>query len=272
MRPKIVNCRPTPQLDDMTCEIHALTSRKDWLNLAWALSSFYHFSGKRYALSIHDDGTLRTNDVKKLKSLFPAARVLDSADSRRSVLNSLQGFENCFRLRSGSILSKKLFDFQYHLRSDQLMLLDSDVLFFSKPDALISRIESSTDSRTLVNADVETRLNLSSEYAQSHFDIELCERFNSGLGIIPRSAIRLEDVELFLTAPGISRDSWLIEQTLYALCCSKYGADLLPPDYDLNLDVAYSPRIVRHYVGSIRQQMYTQGIKHLADELLRNDR
>ena len=57
VRPKILKTPPVEGLDDLTCEIHALTSESDWLNLIWALKSFYWFSGRRYALCIHDDGS-----------------------------------------------------------------------------------------------------------------------------------------------------------------------------------------------------------------------
>lgn len=40
-------------------EIRVLTWRRDWVNLIWALKSFYHFSGVDYPLFIHDGGLCR---------------------------------------------------------------------------------------------------------------------------------------------------------------------------------------------------------------------
>ena len=58
VRPRILQTPPVEGLDDRRCEIHVLTSQQDWLNLIWALKSFYAASGRKYELCIHDDGSL----------------------------------------------------------------------------------------------------------------------------------------------------------------------------------------------------------------------
>ena len=68
VRPRILKTPPVEGLDDLTCEIHVLTSSSDWLNLVWALKSFYRFSGRRCALCIHDDGTLPEKAIRALKA------------------------------------------------------------------------------------------------------------------------------------------------------------------------------------------------------------
>ena len=56
-----------------------------------------------------------------------------------------------------------------------------------------------------------------------------------------------------------------IEQTLFALCSSRYGVELLPEAYDVHLDEGIRGP-VRHYVGAVRQQMYGEGIRRLLTE------
>ena len=58
VRPRILKSPPIAETPDRRFEIHVLTSRHDWLNLIWSLKSFYAASGRRYALCIHEDGTL----------------------------------------------------------------------------------------------------------------------------------------------------------------------------------------------------------------------
>ena len=42
---------------DKNCEIHAINSQGDWLNLMWTLKTFSHFSKVKYDVCIHDDRT-----------------------------------------------------------------------------------------------------------------------------------------------------------------------------------------------------------------------
>jgi hypothetical protein len=92
-------------------------------------------------------------------------------------------------------------------------------------------------------------------------------RVNSGFGIIHRDSIKLEWIEEFLALPGLTEGHlWRIEQTLYALCGSRYGAELLPQEYEVSLRAGIPPRVFRHYVGAIRHLMYGEGIAHLVQE------
>ena len=96
---------------------------------------------------------------------------------------------------------------------------------------------------------------------------ELLARVNTGLGLIHRDSIKWEWIEEFLALPGLTEGHfWRIEQTLYALCSSRYGAELLPQEYTVNLEAGVPPRILRHYVGAIRHLMYGEGIAHLVKE------
>src|SRR5207244_6195553 len=56
---------------------------------------------------------------------------------------------------------------------------------------------------------------------------------------------------------------WRIEQTLYALCSSRFGVELLPERYDIRLSEGINNSSCRHYVGAIRHLFYGEGIRHL---------
>src|SRR5579872_3609402 len=71
VRPKILRTRPITGTSDNRCELHVLTSKQDWLNLIWALKSFYHASGRRYRLCIHEDGSLPQESLDHLRRHFP---------------------------------------------------------------------------------------------------------------------------------------------------------------------------------------------------------
>ncbi len=91
----------------------------------------------------------------------------------------------------------------------------------------------------------------------------MIDRFNSGLGLIQRDSLRLDWIEEFLGVPGILGHFWRIEQTLFALCSSRFGVELLPPEYDVYLARGLGNRPSRHYVGAIRHLMYREGMPRL---------
>lgn len=272
VRPRIVNSPPVVGLDDGRCEIHVLTSQDDWLNLLWALKSFYQFSGRRYLLMIHDDGTLKDEAAAAIERLFPDARLIRREQADAEVLPTLEAYPRCLEFRRTNHLSPKLFDFRHYLRADRMLLLDSDVLFFAEPTELLRRIEDPTYRANSVNADIDSAYTVEPSAAKSQCGVKLIERFNSGLGVIHRDSLRLDWLEEFLGLPNILSHFWRIEQTLFALCSSRFGVELLPEEYSVDLRPKLRDRLVRHYVGAIRHLMYSEGISQLVrDGMLSRD-
>ncbi len=267
VRPKILKTSPILANDDTCCEIHVYTSANDWLNLMWALKSFYWASERHYALAIHDDGSLDTNARKQIKTHFPKARLIDRESADQTVLPSLADYPRCKEFRETNQLSPKVFDFRQYLNSDRMLLLDSDVLFFSPPQELLQRIENPQYLKNTVNGDVSSAYTVEPNIVKEKFGFELIDRFNSGLGLIHKESLRLDWLEEFLEIPGIIGHHWRIEQTLFALSSCRFGAELLPQDYDVFLDGELGSKQSRHYVGSIRHLMYSEGIKKLSNSL-----
>ncbi|MGG6263564.1 hypothetical protein [Leptolyngbya sp. AN10] len=263
VRPKILQTEAIVQTDDLQCEIHVLTSAKDWLNLVWALKSFYAASHRRYALCIHDDGTLGTEQITALKQHFPNARLIDRSSADRRILQELAAYPRCLEFRKTNQLSPKVFDFASYLESDRMLLLDSDVLFFEEPTELLRRIEDPDYSLNSVNADTASAYTVEPKTVLEHCNVQLIDRFNSGLGLIHKASLNFDWIEEFLGLPDAIGHFWRIEQTLYALCSSRFGTELLPAEYAVHLegDIGNSP--CRHYVGKIRHLMYSEGIRQL---------
>lgn len=265
VRPRILNTPAIVDTSDRRFEIHVLTSRSDWLNLIWSLKSFYAASGRHYALCIHEDGTLDAFALSSLQRHFPTARIIRRQEADQRLLHELQGFPHCLQFRNANLLSLKVFDFIACLQADRMVLFDSDLLFFDEPTAYLSRLEDGGYRLNAFNADCESAYTVDAETVRNRLGFELLSRVNSGFGIIHRDSMKLEWIEEFLALPGLADGHfWRIEQTLYALCSSRYGAELLPEEYEVRLEPGIPPRIFRHYVGAIRHLMYGEGIAHLA--------
>lgn len=265
VRPRITDTPPITDLDDDVCEIHVLTSSDDFLNLLWALKSFYRASGRRYPLCIHDDGSLDAEHAALLTDHFPDARVIERGRADVEVLPTLEEYPRAHAFRAENHLAPKLFDFVHYLRGDHMMLLDSDVLFFEEPTELLRRIEDPDYTTNTVNADVDTAYTVSLDDVEDEFGFRPVKRFNSGLGLIHRDSLRLDWIDAFLGLPDARSHFWRIEQTMFALCSCRYGVELLPERYDVFLDPGIRGP-VRHYVGAVRHLMYKEGIARLSGE------
>lgn len=263
VRPRIVRTEPVKKLSDHRCEIHVLTSLQDWLNLVWALKSFYWASRRRYTLCIHDDGTLDAAARSELCRHFPDARLIDRKQADREVLSTLETYRRCWEFRNTNHLSPKLFDFRHYLQSERMLLLDSDVLFFAEPTELLRRIEDPNYRRNSVNEDDATAYTVDPADVQKHLGLNMPERFNSGLGVIHADSLKSEWIEEFLTLPGVLGHFWRIEQTLFALCSAKFGVELLPQEYRVSLTRGIKNCVSKHYVGPVRHLMFGEGMREL---------
>jgi hypothetical protein len=267
VRPRIANAKPVTGTSDASlCEAHVLTSEGDWLNLCWVLKSFYHFADVSWALCIHEDGTVPVEGLETLHRLFPDAQIIRRAQADAAVLPLLdsKGLTRCAELRRTNVLSLKVFDFAHFLQAPRMLLLDSDVLFFARPEVLIQRVMDPAWRLNSTNRDIDTAYTVNTAEAGERLGHPVVERFNSGLGVIHRESLRLDWFEEFLALPGIIGKAWRIEQTLFALASSRFGCELLPPEYDVFLEGPTGDRPVRHYIGAIRHKMYGEGVARLA--------
>jgi hypothetical protein len=264
VRPQILATVPVTGTSDRTCEIHVLTSSGDWLNLLWALKSFYARSGRHYALCIHDDGTLDAFAQDALKLAFPNARLISRREADARVEPRLAACPRSQALRATNTLALKVFDFPAFLEAERMMILDSDVLFFSEPHALLTALE--TSPRNTLNRDWRYGYTIDLAAVSPMLGFELPSLINSGLGLLHRASMRLDWIEEFLGLPGILSHPHQIEQTLIALCSAKFGFDMLPEEYDVHTGPR-RPRIpCRHYTGPIRHLMYAEGMRTLRAE------
>lgn len=264
VRPKILLAQPTKGLTDGSAEVHVLTSSQDWINLMWTLKSFYLVAERPYSLVVHEDGSLDQSAVDHIQRLFPDARIIRRTIADKKVLPSLAQHPHAQAFRTTNALSLKLFDFPFYLKSQRMILLDSDVLFYKRPDALLDRINDPSYQFNSVNGDVSSAFTVDPEVVLKQCRIHLLERFNSGLGLIHANSIQLDWIEEFLQLPNVMSHFWRIEQTLFALCSCRHGAELLPAEYDVYLTKGLNERPCRHYVGAIRHLMYAEGMRELA--------
>jgi hypothetical protein len=269
VRPKILKTAPVVGTTDPIAEVHVLTSERDWVNTTWALKSFYAQVPYKFRLVIHGDPTLTAPLRAQLTEHFPDARIIDDATARVQVLSALKNYPKCRELRENRIISKKAFDFPHFLSSDRMIFFDSDLLFFKPPQAFLAYFDADHARVNVFNPDIETSYSISPKQLQAH-GYPLADEVNSGFGLAYRESFSLDYLEEVLAIPEVTEGhQWRFEQTLQAIQSSKFGVELLPEEYRVFLDGHVEERPFRHYVGAIRDKMYTEGMRKLQSSLLK---
>lgn len=260
VRWRVLKTPPVNGLKDGSCEIHALTCERDWVDLIWSLKSLYSVSDVRFRLCIHDDGSLNSGGISALQHHFPDARVISREQSDRKVGVMLRKHPRCRALRESNNLSLKVFDFLSYLESDRLLLLDSDILFFRSPIVLLQRIRDREYNRNTLNRDWGMGYSVEPQSVQEILDFPFQSHINSGLGLIHRKSYDLDNFERWLAVPGVLGHPHRIEQTLVALASSRFGHEFLPEEYDVRLEETKPGATVKHFTGPIRYLMYKEGL------------
>jgi hypothetical protein len=250
--------------------VHVLTGAKDWQLCCWMLASWFHYTEETWNIVIHDDGTLPTEARAELKRLFPNARIINRDDADAKMDKVLTPYPFCHDYRNKHPLALKIFDFPNFTLGERFIALDSDVLFFSYPREIMEWAMNLA-KECWFNEDVEEGSLITPDHARTDLGIKLWRKVNSGLCLVTKEAIDLEFCERALGETSILKGHiWRVEQTLFALCASRYGkGGLLPPTYEVSLGKHSKEGIVaRHYVGAVRDRFYGEGLKRLRDILL----
>ena len=250
--------------------IHLLTGANDWRLAAWMLASWFQATEHSWPIVIHDDGTLPEEGRATLQKLFTNARVIRRAEADAVMEKALRPFPFCAEYRAMHPLALKIFDIPHFAEGGRYMMFDSDLLFFRHPREILDWANAESDE-CWFNEDVQEASLISAADARDDLGVRPWPRVNSGLGLICKAAIDLDFIDRALAVTSILRGHiWRVEQTLYMLCAARHGkGGLLPKTYEVSLNRrAAEDTVARHYVGAVRDQFFSEGLKRLGRQLL----
>jgi hypothetical protein len=254
----------------MPIPIHLLTGKDDWLLACWMLASWFHNTERNWTIVIHDDGHLPPEAHEAFTKIAPGFRAITAPDADQAVLKSLAGHPACRDYRLAHPLARKIFDVPAMTAGDRFMILDSDLLFFRRPGAILSWCDEKSDE-VWFNEDVTESLPIPREEVREKLGIDVWPRVNSGLCLLNRTALNLDLCERALRETSLLKGHiWLVEQSLFAICASAWGrGGLLPPEYEVSLEKNARPgAVARHYVGAVRQRFFGDGIARIKGQLI----
>ncbi len=265
--------RTLPRILDWTCPdfgndageviVHSLVGEEQALLCGWMVASWHLATRRNWLVVLHDDGTLRPETGEALGRVFTGRlSILWREDADEAMRPLLAQRLHCQQYRAKHPLALKIFDIPLLTPAERFLLIDSDVLFFQRPDEVLEWVDSGAGG-CWFNEDVAEASLVDAEETRELFHFSLWPKVNSGLCLLERAAIQPDFCDLAIRKSNLAQGHfWRIEQTLYALCASKHAkGGLLPRRYEVSLGRNCAPDCVaRHYVGAVRDRFYAEGL------------
>lgn len=252
---------PLPVLSGHPLQVHILTGRNFWYQTAFCLWTFARQVRRPVMPVIYDDGTLDQSGRDSIARLLPNARVTTQAETLARLDRHLPAHRfPVLRERWTNYPNiRKLIDVHAG-GSGWKLVLDSDLLFFRRPDFLLDWL--ARPDRPLHAVDCETSYGYSRALLDELAGARVAELVNVGLTGLESSSIDWRRLESWCrTLRERERTSYYLEQALVALllagreCAVAPAADYVtlprPPE-------ALACRAVMHHYVAHSKRWYFQ--------------
>lgn len=267
----VLTLPPSPPVDaDLPFTVHMLVCRRDATmaictakvaNLAFDMALPWVF---------HDDGSLSEGDEKAFRMSLPGCTVVRRSEADRVANEKLAAYPEILKYREHQVMALKLVDVKLWSRGGRLAYIDSDILFFRKPDFLLEAL-SGERRKNFFNRDISDSYVRAAEDIGREVGVRPLDRLNAGLWVMHDRALDLDTIEQWLQHPAFRENvyDYTLDQTFISMLAnsSPSGVEHLPPAYDVayRKDVTTSPN--KHYVGAIRHGYELEGLRYLLSDL-----
>lgn len=254
-----------------------LTGKKFWYQTAFCAWTFAKQSGREVILNLVDDGTLLAEHEYELRRLFPEGITLrkDAVRDRIETLLPIDQFPTLRQRWNDYIHIRKLTDIHLDSTGTKLVL-DSDMLFFRRPDALLNWWDESQQSVDL-NSQPSTSLCLMTDCHESYgYSRELMEELsgapippllNVGICGLSSDMIDWEQLEYWCrTLLEREGTSYYLEQALVAMLASQSTPVVMPKEdyitFPSRQEIACPSAVLQHYVADSKPGYFGSAWKH----------
>jgi hypothetical protein len=243
-------------------EIHFLTGARFWDQTALCLYSLQHYAGQALPAVFHDDGSATDTITDRLGRLFPHARWCRHAEIV-ATLDRLLPVARYPVLRERWTAYpniRKLIDVHVGSQGWKLVL-DSDMLFFRRPDFLLAWL--AAPDRPLHMVDVEESYGYSRALMESLAGQAIPPLVNVGITGLASESLDWDRLESWcrelIAAEGTS---YYLEQALIAMLVAGQPCAVAPAaDYIVLPDEAEcrNPRaVLHHYVAGSKRWYFRE--------------
>ena len=262
---------PRGDADLPALEVWMLTGSRFWYQSAFCAWTLARHSGRRLVLHLADDGSLLDAQELQLRRLFP-----DGTTLRRQ--EAFQRFETLLPQASYPTLHHRWHDYinlhkltAPHLGSRGVKLvLDSDMLFFRRPDALLAwwdgaqhRSDHEAAHSPCLMVDCEESYGYSSALMEELAGAPITPLLNVGICGLQSDALdwdRLED--WCRTLADREGTSYFLEQALVAMHAARAEAQVMPRThyitYPSREQAQAGDGVLQHYVADSKPWYFRQ--------------
>ena len=237
--------------------LHLLTGQKFWYQSAFCLFSFARHAQSSLNVELYDDGTINEDLLGQIKSLVPHARV----HAQSEILARLNEYlpEEQFpalreRWRNYPNI-RKLID--PHLGSSGWKLvIDSDVLFFRRPDFVLEWLRKPT--MPLHAVDCRESYGYPRPLLQSLAGAQIPPLVNVGLCGLRSEDLNWHELEHWCSQLTVkSRPSYYLEQALVAMLAARQPCAVAPATDYVTLpqppEATECRAVMHHYVAESKR-------------------
>ncbi len=248
-------------------EVCFLTGRRFWYQTAFCCWSLCEQAGREFAPVFLDDGTFDATLRAECRRLFPGARVLGVADSEATLDAQLptSKYPALRGQRRTYLHLRKLTDAHAGHRGWRLVL-DSDMLFFRRPDALLAWLEAPAQPVHML--DVHDAYGYPSTTLAALAGRPVPEKLNVGICGLRSESIDWDHLE-FWCQQLLARHgtSYYLEQALVALLLAGEPTVRLPAsDYQLmpgENECRAPTAVMHHYVAESKRGYFRHAWRHV---------
>lgn len=251
-------------------EIHTVSCERDFVNTLWALKTFYHFSKIRPGLVIYDDGSLSEAAINTFSEHFVNCQIIRRYSFRQDMEHYLEAYRMSLEVSKieSFYCALKLFGPMFYAKSQYVLCMDSDILFFQNPREMLGYIKSGTP---FYMSDYQNSYSHPLELLNTLLKIECAQHINAGLIYFANRdyADNMDLVETYfrkVSTLGHIRHSVLNrhEQTLAAILLTKAKAVRLSDEYQISKTLITDKTVSHHFVSDgSRIKFYTVGLSRL---------
>ena len=257
----------------VSATLHLMTGRRFWYQTKFCLHSFAAASRATVNVVLYDDGSIDADCTSRLSAMGPTVRIIRAQELKQQLESFLPSTRYpILRERWDNYPNiRKLID--VHLGSSGWKLvLDSDILFFRRPDLLFNWL--SCPDRPLHAVDCTESYGYSREIMTKLAGFPIAPLVNVGLCGLRSEDLDWDKIE-FWCNELITRErtNYFLEQALVAMLVAGKPTEVAPQRDYVTLpsrSEAEEPKaIMHHYVDTSKRWYFRYGWRHILDERTR---
>lgn len=256
-----------PSQTNSNLSIHVLACQRDFIMLLWSLNSFFTFFSYPHQLFIHNDGTLTNKQINILKKFFPKVIIVAPTElliNQQQVLENYPVLKNFLITHPEYYLMKKLIDPYFISDKKNILVIDSDLLWFQSAAELLNNLKNNTAQSLMMWSPLPGPV----YFKNNHSLNEYLSHYNSGIVLYQKDNFDLALLENYLSQVDAERpDNFqFIEEGGFATCLKNLMP--LPKEKYIIKGKVDEQTVARHYTSPRRPNFYLEGLPIFKNKLL----